>query len=245
MVAPSGYYDLTKRLIDIVVAVGVLVASAPVAAFAAMRIKLEDGGPVFYRGSRVGLGGRMFPMLKFRSMVVDAASMGGLSTANDDPRLTRAGRFLRQSKLDELPQFLNVLRGEMSLVGPRPQVAWDVERYTERERRLLRVRPGITDWASVLFRDEGAILAGQADPDRAYDELIRPRKIELGLAYVEHRSLRTDLQILWLTARVILQPARAAALLARALPADGTGALPAGGSGTIHGQELSTVRRPR
>jgi lipopolysaccharide/colanic/teichoic acid biosynthesis glycosyltransferase len=183
-------------------------------------IKLEDGGPVLYRGTRVGLDGRPFPMLKFRSMVVDAARMGGPSTADDDPRLTRAGSSLRRWKLDELPQFINVLRGDMSLVGPRPQVPVDVDRYTADERQLLAVRPGITDWASVFFRHEGAILAGHPDPDRAYDELIRPRKIELGLAYVRHRSLRTDLRILGLTALAVLGSSRTDTVLARALPVD-------------------------
>ena len=211
-------YAAAKRLLDIAVAATALAACAPLIAYAALRIKLEDGGPVFYRGLRVGRGGERFAMLKFRSMVTDAARLGGSSTADDDPRLTRIGRFLRRWKLDELPQLLNVLRGEMSLVGPRPQVAWDVERYTDRERRLLDVRPGVTDWASVLFRNEGAILAGHIDVDRAYDELIRPRKIALGLRYVEHRSLRTDLGILWLTAWAVLQPSRADALLARVVP---------------------------
>jgi lipopolysaccharide/colanic/teichoic acid biosynthesis glycosyltransferase len=217
MAQPFRHYEPVKRLLDVGVAAAVLLASLPLAAFAALRIKLEDGGPVLYKGSRIGQDGRPFLMFKFRSMVVDAARLGGPSTAGDDPRLTRAGRFLRQWKLDELPQLVNVVRGEMSLVGPRPQVAQDVARYTGEEWRLLSVRPGITDWASVLFRNEGAILAGRANPDRAYDELIRPRKIELGLAYVARRSLRTDLQILWLTARAVLQPSRADAVLDRAL----------------------------
>ncbi len=217
MTRPSRYSELTKRLIDVVAAVLVLVVTSPLAAYVALRIKGEDGGPILYRGARVGRDGREFPMFKFRSMVVDAARIGGPSTADDDPRLTRAGMFLRKWKLDELPQFANVLRGEMSLVGPRPQVAQDVARYTSNERRLLSVRPGITDWASVLFRNEGTILAGHADPDRAYDELIRPRKLELGLTYVQRRSLRTDLSILWLTVRAVLQPSRADALLTRAL----------------------------
>jgi lipopolysaccharide/colanic/teichoic acid biosynthesis glycosyltransferase len=159
-------------------------------------------------------------MLKFRSMVTDAGSLGGASTAADDPRLTRVGKLLRRWKIDELPQFVNVLRGEMSLVGPRPQVADDVARYSTDERRLLSVRPGITDWSSVLFRNEGEILAGHADPDLAYDELIRPRKIALGLRYVERRSLRTDVRILWLTVRVVLQPSAAEALIAREVPSD-------------------------
>jgi lipopolysaccharide/colanic/teichoic acid biosynthesis glycosyltransferase len=219
MTGGSRPYERAKRLLDIAVATGVLVVGAPLAAYAALRIKAEDGGPVLYRGERVGLGGRPFGMLKFRSMVVNAARLGGPSTAEGDPRLTRTGTFLRHWKLDELPQFVNVLRGEMSLVGPRPQVPQDVARYTAEEAGLLSVRPGITDWASVLFRNEGAILAGHADPDRAYDELIRPRKLELGLAYVRCRSLRTDLRILWITAHAVLRPSRADALLARALPA--------------------------
>lgn len=212
------HYGPLKRLMDVAVASAVMVTGAPLFAFALLRIKLEDGGPVLYRGTRIGRHGEPFTMLKFRSMVVDATRMGGPSTADDDVRLTRAGRLLRQWKLDELPQLVNVLRGEMSLVGPRPQVAQDVARYTPAERDLLRVKPGITDWASVLFRNEGAILSGHGDPDRAYDELIRPRKIELGLAYVLSRSLRTDLQILWLTVRVVLQPARVDALLEWTLP---------------------------
>jgi lipopolysaccharide/colanic/teichoic acid biosynthesis glycosyltransferase len=218
MAQPSRQYEPLKRFLDVGVAAAVLVASSPLAAYAVLRIKLEDGGSLLYKGARVGVGGHPFPMFKFRTMVVDAARIGGPSTADDDPRLTRAGRFLRKWKLDELPQLLNVLRGDMSLVGPRPQVAQDVARYTEEEMQLLSVRPGITDWASVLFRNEGTILAGHSDPDRAYDELIRPRKIELGLAYVRNRSMGTDLKILWLTARAVLQPSRADTLLARAVP---------------------------
>jgi lipopolysaccharide/colanic/teichoic acid biosynthesis glycosyltransferase len=216
----SRGYAVLKRAVDAGAAAGVLLLGAPVWAWAAVRIKAEDGGPVLYRGTRIGLHGRPFGMLKFRSMVTDAGSLGGASTAADDPRLTRVGKLLRRWKIDELPQFVNVLRGEMSLVGPRPQVADDVARYSTDERRLLSVRPGITDWSSVLFRNEGEILAGHADPDLAYDELIRPRKIALGLRYVERRSLRTDVRILWLTVRVVLQPSAAEALIAREVPSD-------------------------
>jgi lipopolysaccharide/colanic/teichoic acid biosynthesis glycosyltransferase len=211
-------YETTKRALDLAVSTAVLVAGAPVAAYAAWRIRREDGGPVLYRGERVGLGGRTFRMLKFRSMVVDAARRGGPSTADDDPRLTRAGQSLRRWKLDELPQFYNVLRGEMTLVGPRPQVVSEVRRYTDRERLLLAVKPGITDWSSIVFRDEGAILAGHPDPDEAYDRLIRPRKIELGLAYVQNRSLRTDLEILALTALALAGGRRADRVLLRRIP---------------------------
>lgn len=213
-------YPLLKRLLDAGVAGGVLVAASPLWAYAVFRIKAEDGGPALYRGTRIGLHGRPFGMLKFRSMVLNAESMGSSSTASDDPRLTRSGVFLRRWKIDELPQLVNVLRGEMSLVGPRPQVADDVARYTAGERRLLDVKPGITDWSSILFRNEGEILAEHADVDRAYDELIRPRKIALGLRYVERRSLMTDLRILWLTARVIVRPSAAEDLVQREIPAD-------------------------
>jgi lipopolysaccharide/colanic/teichoic acid biosynthesis glycosyltransferase len=216
----SRGYAALKRAVDAGVSAGVLLVGVPVWAWAAVRIKAEDGGPVLYRGTRIGLHGRPFGMLKFRSMVPDAGSLGGSSTAADDVRLTRVGKLLRRWKIDELPQFVNVLRGEMSLVGPRPQVADDVARYSTDERRLLSVRPGITDWSSVLFRNEGEIIAGHPDPDRAYDELIRPRKIQLGLRYVERRSLRTDLRILWLTVRVVLQPSAAEELIAREVPAD-------------------------
>jgi lipopolysaccharide/colanic/teichoic acid biosynthesis glycosyltransferase len=214
---PKRGYDATKRATDIAVAAAALAATVPLTVVAAWRIRHEDGGPVFYRGTRVGRHGKNFAMLKFRTMVVDAARLGGDSTAADDPRLTRTGRWLRRWKLDELPNLVNVLRGEMSLVGPRPQVAWDVARYTPDERRLLDVRPGITDWASIAFRNEGDIIAG-ADPDRAYDELVRPRKIELGLAYVERRSLRTDLSILVLTALAVIGYPRVDELLERTLP---------------------------
>ncbi|MET0418432.1 MAG: sugar transferase [Actinoplanes sp.] len=213
-------YEMTKRALDVAVAAAVLVVGAPLAAYAGWRIKREDGGPLLYRGERIGRGGRPFAMLKFRSMVVNAAALGGPSTADDDTRLTQTGRMLRRYKLDELPQFVNVLVGEMSLVGPRPQVASDVRRYDERERQLLTVRPGITDWASIVFRDEGAILAGHDDPDRAYDELIRPYKIELGLAYVRDRCLRTDLEILVLTALAVLGVRRVDEILRRRVPVD-------------------------
>jgi lipopolysaccharide/colanic/teichoic acid biosynthesis glycosyltransferase len=139
-------------------------------------------------------------MLKFRTMIVDAERVGPSSTAGDDPRITRPGRFMRRLKLDELPQLLNVLVGDMSFVGPRPQVQWAVDLYSSEERHLLDVRPGITDWASLLFRNEGEILAGSSDPDRDYLEKIAPLKIKLGLHYVYHRSFIVDLEIILATA---------------------------------------------
>jgi lipopolysaccharide/colanic/teichoic acid biosynthesis glycosyltransferase len=181
------------------------VVASPVLAAIAIRIKLDNDGPVVYGGRRVGLGGREFRMYKFRSMVPNAERVGGPNTPDDDPRLTRTGRFLRRYKLDELPQLFNVLKGDMSFVGPRPQVPDEVAGYTNEERDLLLVRPGITDWASLRFSNEGEILKGHDDPDRAYAELIRPEKMRLGLDYVHKGTFRDDLDILVKTALVPFQ----------------------------------------
>ncbi len=179
--------------------------ASPVLAAIAIRIKLDNDGPLVYGGRRVGLGGREFRMYKFRSMVPNAERVGGPNTPDDDPRLTRTGRFLRRYKLDELPQLFNVLKGDMSFVGPRPQVPDEVAGYTNEERDLLLVRPGITDWASLRFSNEGEILKGHDDPDRAYAELIRPEKMRLGLDYVHKGTFRDDLDILVKTALVPFQ----------------------------------------
>jgi lipopolysaccharide/colanic/teichoic acid biosynthesis glycosyltransferase len=145
-------------------------------------------------------------MVKFRTMVANADRLGGSSTSDDDPRITGIGKKLRRLKLDELPQLINVLKGEMSLVGPRPEVPQEVARYTEEERELLSVRPGITDWASVRFRGEGAILKGSANPHETYLRLIRPEKMRLGLEYVRDRSLETDMRILAATLKALVSP---------------------------------------
>jgi len=198
---------MLKRFFDIFVsAFGILVWS-PVLGYVAARIKLEDGGPVFYRGVRVGLHGKPFRIFKFRSMVINAEKIGGPSTADDDPRITEIGKLIRKYKLDELPQLFNVFAGDMSLVGPRPEVKHYTDMYTEEEKAILTVRPGITDWASLWNSDEGAILAGSKDPEKDYLEKIRPEKIRLQLKYVRKRSFWTDLKILWLTfAAVALRP---------------------------------------
>ncbi len=191
-----------KRAFDLVLSAAGLVVLSPVLGAIWLRIKLDRNGPVLYRGRRVGLHGREFEMLKFRTMVVNADKIGGPNTPDDDDRLTRTGRTLRRYKLDELPQLVNVVRGDMSFVGPRPQVPQEVATYTEEERQLLTVRPGITDWASIRFHNEGEILKGHSDPDRAYAELIRPEKMRLGLEYVRKGTLRDDLSILARTALV-------------------------------------------
>ncbi len=169
------------------------------------RIKLDRDGPAIYAGRRVGRGQREFRMYKFRTMITNADKVGGSNTPDDDPRLTRTGRFLRRYKFDELPQLLNVLKGDMSFVGPRPQVPAEVAGYTPEELEILSVRPGITDWSSLRFHNEGEILAGHSDPDRAYAELIRPEKMRLGLEYVRRGTFRDDLSII---AQTVLLPMR-------------------------------------
>jgi lipopolysaccharide/colanic/teichoic acid biosynthesis glycosyltransferase len=165
----------------------------------AFLIKKEDGGPIFYRGIRVGRNSRAFRIFKFRTMVVDAEKIGGASTSDDDPRITPIGSKLRKNKLDELPQLINVLKGEMSFVGPRPEVPHYVDMFSVEERTILTVRPGITDWASIWNADEGGVLAGSPDPEKRYMEKIRPEKIRLQLRYVKERSFWVDLRIIYRT----------------------------------------------
>jgi len=193
-----------KRLMDLAVAALGLVVLGPVILVLALFIKLGSSGPVFYRGERVGLGGGTFFILKFRTMIESAEKSGGSSTPKDDPRVTSVGHFLRKWKLDEVPQLINVLRGEMSLVGPRPQVRWAVDLYTPEECRLLSVRPGMTDWASIRFRNEAEILLGSDDPDSQYLEKIAPEKIRLGLWYVDNQSILEDLRIIFATLRCVI-----------------------------------------
>ena len=193
-----------KRVFDILFSFTGLVLLSPVIVWTSVLIKREDGGPVFYRGVRVGKGGKPFRMFKFRTMVLDADKKGGSSTADDDPRITSIGKFIRKSKLDEIPQLINVLLGEMSVVGPRPEVPFYVNMFTEEDRQILAVRPGITDWASLWNFDEGALLAGSKDPEKDYMEKIRPEKIRLQLKYVRERSLATDITIFLKTCAKVL-----------------------------------------
>ena len=198
-----------KRAVDVTVAAAGLLIFSPLLAGIALWIWLADRRSPWFRGVRVARGGGEFRMLKFRSMRPGAWKTGVNSTAEDDPRITRAGAWLRRAKLDELPQLWNVLKGDMSLVGPRPQVPADAARYTREEQRMLAVRPGITDLASIVFADEGGILKSSADPDRLYNQVIRPWKSRLALLYLDHRSGWTDLRIVWLTALVLISRARA------------------------------------
>ena len=194
-----------KRIIDLLISGMGLIVLSPVFAAVAVWIKLDSPGPVFYRGVRAGRFGNPFRIFKFRSMVMNADKIGGPSSSADDPRITRSGNFVRKSKLDELPQLINVFKGEMSLVGPRPEVVQEVLLYTEEERRLLSVRPGITDWSSIKFRNEGEILRGSDDPHQVYRERIRPEKIRLGLEYVAKHSTATDFQIIFSTVKALFE----------------------------------------
>jgi lipopolysaccharide/colanic/teichoic acid biosynthesis glycosyltransferase len=177
---------------------------------------LQDFHSPFYIAPRVGKGDRDFRMVKLRSMVVNADASGVDSTSSSDSRITAVGRFIRKFKLDELMQLWNVLLGDMSLVGPRPNVRRETELYTDEERKLLSVRPGITDLASIVFSDEGDILKDKDDPDLAYNQLIRPWKSRLAIT-LEHSSLGLDLLIIWLTAVAIVSRERALAGVGKVL----------------------------
>ena len=191
-------------MLDAGLAAAGLIALAPAMIFLAIASRLSSPGPVLYRGIRVGLNGKLFRILKFRTMVANAESLGGSCTGDDDSRITHIGRWMRKYKLDELPQLVNVLKGDMSIVGPRPEVQQYANLFTEEERQILSVQPGITDWATLWDSDEGATLAGSPDPERTYLEKIRPDKIRLQLKYVRERSLWVDVKIIAVTCALVL-----------------------------------------
>ncbi len=188
---PSG-----QRLFDVTMSAVGLVLLSPLLLVAALAVRLSSPGPVFFKQVRVGRGGQEFEILKFRTMAVDAERKGGQLTVGSDPRVTRVGRFLRASKIDELPQLVNVLRGEMALVGPRPEVPRYVALYTHDQRRVLDVRPGITDPASVAYRDESAVLANHPDPERLYVQEIMQDKLRLNLDYLARRTFSSDIKVI-------------------------------------------------
>ncbi len=193
-----------KRLMDITLALAGLLVAGPFLLGLMVLIWLEDRHSPLYRALRMGRGGLEFEMLKLRSMAVDADKSGVFSTAKGDRRITRVGALVRRFKMDELMQLWNVLKGDMSLVGPRPQVMSEVAHYTAEEKGLLKVLPGGTDLASIVFADEGDILLGHDDPDLAYNQLIRPWKSRLGLLYIERQSLGLDVRLILLTALALV-----------------------------------------
>lgn len=184
-----------KRALDVSVSGIALLVLSPLMGIIALLVVLESPGGAIYRSRRVGRFGEEFDMLKFRTLVLDADHRGKL-TPSDDDRQTRVGSLLRRFKLDELPQLVNVLKGEMSLVGPRPEVPEYVHHYTQQQRRVLSMRPGITDEASLRYRHEGDLLASVRDPERLYLEELLPDKLSLGLEYVENWSLAGDLRLI-------------------------------------------------
>jgi lipopolysaccharide/colanic/teichoic acid biosynthesis glycosyltransferase len=193
-----------KRALDVAASAAGLAVLGPALLGIGAAVRLGSPGPALFRQERVGKDGRSFRILKFRTMTADAPGRGPEITRGGDARVTPLGRVLRRAKLDELPQLWNVLVGDMSLVGPRPEVPRYVERYTPEQRRVLSIRPGITDWASIAYANEEEVLARYPDLERAYVEEVMPRKLELNLQYLARRSLRTDLEILWQTARTVL-----------------------------------------
>jgi lipopolysaccharide/colanic/teichoic acid biosynthesis glycosyltransferase len=206
-----------KRALDVTLALLGLALASPLLVPVLVAIWAQDLHSPFYVAPRTGRGAQPFRMVKLRSMRVGADRTGVDSTAAGDSRITRVGLFVRRYKLDELAQLWNVLKGDMSLVGPRPNVERETRLYTSEEARLLSVRPGITDFASIVFADEGEILEGQRDPDLAYNQLIRPWKSRLGLFYIERQSFALDLALIALTALAIVSRAAALRGVARLL----------------------------
>lgn len=196
---------MSKRLFDVLAAAGGLILLAPAMLAIALWIRLDSPGPALFRQRRVGRYGRHFEIYKFRTMA-DRPDVGRQLTVGPDPRITRAGRFLRRTKLDELPQLLNVLEGTMSLVGPRPEVPRYVDRYPPAVRQaVLSVAPGITDLAAILYKDENDILGRANDPEQAYVETILPVKLEYYQRYVRDRSFWLDLRIIFRTLAALLK----------------------------------------
>jgi lipopolysaccharide/colanic/teichoic acid biosynthesis glycosyltransferase len=177
------------RFFDIIFSLLGLIILLPVFTIVAIWIKLDSKGPVFYKQTRVGRYGIDYKLFKFRSMLIDADKSGLLTVGGKDPRVTTSGYFIRKYKLDELPQLLNVLSGEMSLVGPRPEVRKYVDMYSSEQLGILSIRPGITDWASIAFRNENEMLGKSNDPEKTYIEDILPRKIELNQIFIQNRSV--------------------------------------------------------
>jgi lipopolysaccharide/colanic/teichoic acid biosynthesis glycosyltransferase len=188
---------MIKRIFDIVFSFFGLILVSPILLTVSILIKKESPGPAFYFGERIGKGGRAFRMYKFRSMVMNADKIGGPSTAADDPRLLKIGKVMKKYQLDELPQFINILKGEMSFVGPRPEVPSEVATYDEETRKIiLSVKPGLTDLATLENVHEGEILKGEKDPHEAYRRLIQPQKLKLAKEYAKTRSFWLDIKII-------------------------------------------------
>jgi lipopolysaccharide/colanic/teichoic acid biosynthesis glycosyltransferase len=218
-----------KRILDTVAAACALVLVAPILLVAAVAIKLDSQGPILYRAHRVGKDGVLFDMFKLRTMVFSADRTGSALTQGGDRRVTRCGRFLRKWKIDELPQLVNVLRGEMSLVGPRPESPNYVQYYTQAQWQVLTVQPGITGTTQIRFRNEESLLAECADLEKEYVERIMPLKLAMDLEYIRNRSLLGDLCIMVETVASVAAPQRSAGLRQAYPPATGRASGPSAG----------------
>lgn len=194
-----------SRLFDIICSGLGLIILSPLFLFIAIWIKVDSKGPVFYRQIRVGKNNRDFMLYKFRSMCIGSETKGLITVGNRDPRITSSGYYIRKFKLDELPQLINVFKGEMSLVGPRPEVRKYVDLYTEEQIKVLSVKPGITDYASIEYVDENALLSTSDDPDKTYLGKILPDKIKLNMRYINNRSTTEYFKIIFLTLFRILK----------------------------------------
>lgn len=196
---------VVKRIFDIVASLGGLIVLSPILIIVAICIKLDSKGPVFFKQKRVGKNKKIFEIYKFRTMVTDAEKLGKQITVGNDSRITRVGKFIRKCKLDEFPQLINVVKGEMSLVGPRPEVPRYVELYDEYQEQILLVQPGITDYASIAFRNENEILGNSHNPEEIYIEEIMPTKIELNMKYIRNISIVEDIKLIVNTILAILK----------------------------------------
>lgn len=195
----DGVQPVIKRMFDILLAIAGLILLFPLMAFVALLIKCDSKGAVFFKQERIGRGFRPFPIYKFRTMRESPYDKGPLVTVGQDPRITRVGWFLRKTKIDEIPQLINVLNGDMSFVGPRPEVRQYVEFFQREYEEILTVRPGITDLASLKYRDEAALLEKAADPEKEYVTRVLPDKIRLAKDYVHHSSFLFDLSLIFKT----------------------------------------------
>ncbi len=200
---------LFRCILDYLISIPVILLVIPVGIVALLAVFLEDGHNPVYVAKRVGLNGKPFNMFKIRTMIPDADRMNIDSTSVNDPRLTRVGKIIRIIKIDEILQFINVLAGSMSIVGPRPNIDREVVLYTQKEKRLVTVRPGITDLSSIVFSDLGEILKNSDDPNLDYNQLVRPWKARLAMVYVDHGSVGMYFRIIWLTVVNIFDRRRA------------------------------------
>jgi lipopolysaccharide/colanic/teichoic acid biosynthesis glycosyltransferase len=193
-----------KRVLDILIALIVLVVFLPFGVIISLFILVESRGGVFYKQERIGLNGKSFGLLKFRSMRPNADKLGQLTVGERDPRVTNTGHFIRKYKLDEFPQFINVLIGDMSIIGPRPEVKKYVDLYTAEQRVILNVKPGITDYASIEYFDESRLLGESENPEETYIQEIMPSKLLLNQKYLANPNVLQDLKIMWLTFKKII-----------------------------------------